>query len=128
MDFVERNQYRGFGQPVLKERRINVISVISYAAFTDNISAYLEEFEISVEELKSAVIYCNCLECKNSRHEWEKYCDGCVLRAFADGWRLQNKEENKRPLVFLCKNIADEIDEFGLIGWQLAKKVKARIL
>ncbi|MBO9732531.1 MAG: DUF433 domain-containing protein [Chitinophaga sp.] len=58
MNFVERNAFKGFGQPVLLGRRLTVYSVVFYASVRESIKDFLEEFDVSMAELKSAISYC----------------------------------------------------------------------
>ncbi len=136
MSFVERNECRGFGQPVLVGRRLTVYSMMFYASIRDSIPDFLEEFDVSMEELKSAVSYCIMKACKTMLHPTDKYCDGCILRSISDGWQSAKhnfKEEDGMSystdgsIIFLGTLAELDEEEFGQLGWLLAEKVEERI-
>lgn len=133
MNFVERDEFRGFGQPVLTGRRLTVYSVVFYASIRNNIGGFLEEFDVSMEELKSAVSYCKGRECNIMYRSTDKYCDGCVLRSIGEGWKSAKNDFREEggisyskdgSIIFLGTLAELDDDEFGQPGWLIAEKVE----
>ncbi|RFS21173.1 hypothetical protein DVR12_17725 [Chitinophaga silvatica] len=137
MNLIERNEVRGFGQPVLLGRRLTVFNTLFYANARNSIGEFLEEFAVSIDELKSAVSYCKNRECKTLHHPTDKYCDGCILRSFAEGYQSTKNDFTEEggisyskdgTIIFLGTLTELDDDEFGQLGWILAEKVEKRLL
>ena len=137
MSYIERNGDRGFGQPVLKGRRLYVYIIISQASYRGaTIDSFLEDFDVSMDELKSAVSYCKNTECKNIQLPSDQYCDGCILRSIHEGWTLVKRDHEGTVGIFYSKGCwpaylssTDELYELecGRSGWMMAKEVDRRL-
>ncbi|NML37490.1 DUF433 domain-containing protein [Chitinophaga sp. G-6-1-13] len=136
MNIITRKANIGFGQPTVNGRRLTVFNVVSYAAHTDDITSYLNEFELSRDELSAAVDYCMDRRCGAIEYEWEQYCDGCILRTIADGddFNRDDYEEidgitfsKDRQVIFLGSLDEQEKAEAGVMGWVLAEEVNRRL-
>lgn len=134
MSYIERNKDRGFGQPVLKGGRLFVFSIISYASYPGgSIENFLRDFDVSMDELKSAVDYCKNTECKNIQLPSDQYCDGCILRSIHEGWTLVKSDYKERTGIFYSDarertylRSTDELDEWecGRSGWMMARELE----
>jgi uncharacterized protein (DUF433 family) len=137
MDFIERNELRGFGQPVIVGSRLTVFSVLSYASDTSILIAdFLKEFSLSVDELRAAVFYCKNRRCKVILKASDKYCEGCILRTISEGWKSIKNDFNEVDGISYAKDggtiffgSIQELEdaEFGEMGWLLAEKVEDRL-
>ncbi|PUZ27699.1 Uncharacterized conserved protein, DUF433 family [Chitinophaga costaii] len=137
MKFIERNNNRGFGQPVIVNRRLTVLDAIFNAKISVSINTFLSDFDLKIEELKSAVEYCEARRCKEMTNKTDKYCNGCILRSVADGWKSIKDDFWEKDGIFISKDDqtiilssleeADE-DEFGIMGWVIAEEVHAKII
>lgn len=135
MKHVERNANRGFGQPVIIGRRLTVFNVVSNVLIRDNVIDYLEEFDLSMQELKDAVFYCKNRECKVVESPLDHYCDGCILRSISEGW-VSIKDDfiesdgisiSKDGKTFFLGSVNElEDTEFGVMGWLLAEAVEKK--
>lgn len=137
MNLVERNANRGFGQPVIVGRRLTVFSVIENANIVERIEDYLKDFEVTLEELKSAVAYCKARACSKLDNITDKYCDGCVLRSISEGWTSIKDEYYEVDGISIAKDgmsaalmTLDELEEeeFGVLGWVIAEELEQKIL
>ncbi|ASZ10858.1 DUF433 domain-containing protein [Chitinophaga pendula] len=136
MDFVERNANRGFGQPVIKGRRLTVFSALSHANYAISLTSFLEDFELSLEELVSAVSYCKNRVCHDLNSPTDQYCDGCILRSISSGWKSIKDDFVEKNGVSISRDgkifflgSLDELEEseFGIMGWLLAERVEKRL-
>lgn len=136
MNFVERNANRGFGQPVIIGRRLTVFNVVSGANSSDNIIDFLQEFELSMDELKSAVTYCKKRECEVIKAASDKFCDGCILRSINEGWISVKNDFTEVGGISISKDgdtiflgTLEELEnsEFGVMGWMIAEEVEKKI-
>ncbi|MBV8252441.1 MAG: DUF433 domain-containing protein [Chitinophaga sp.] len=132
MSCIERNEFVGFGQPVIKGTRLTVYTVVSYAYSSNVIQHFLTEFELSLLELKAALSYCKHRQCQIFNHTFDKYCDGCILRSINDGWKPASLDfyekdnisySNDGTIIFLGSLQELDDEEFGRIGWQIEKKL-----
>ncbi len=137
MSFVERNANRGFGQPVLIGRRLTVYTIMYNASIVNRIEDFLNDFEVSLEELKSAVLYCKNTACSKLESLSDKYCAGCVLRSISEGWSSINDDYYEVDGVAIAKDgmtgalmTLEELEEeeFGKLGWVLAEEVERKVL
>ncbi|MFB6456874.1 DUF433 domain-containing protein [Chitinophaga sp. Hz27] len=135
MNFVERNANRGFGQPVIIGRRLTVLSVVASACGRDNVADFLEEFDLSMEELRSAVSYCKNTECKIVESSLDQNCEGCILRSISEGWKSVKDDFTESGGISISKDgmtfflgSLDELEdsEFGVMGWQWAETVEKK--
>jgi uncharacterized protein (DUF433 family) len=135
MKFVERNANRGFGQPVIIGRRLTVFSIVSHATYRENMADFLKEFDLSIEELKSAVFYCKNRVCKVIEGPLDHYCDGCILRSISEGWDFSKDDfietegvsVSKDGKTFFLGSIEELEDaEFGVMGWLLAEAIEKK--
>jgi uncharacterized protein (DUF433 family) len=137
MNYIERNELRGFGQPVIAGSRLTVHSVLSYVSDSSIIIAdFLKEFSVSIDELRAAVSYCRNRECKTILKASDKYCDGCILRTISEGWKSIKDDFNEvdgisyskdGKTIFLGSIRELEDAEFGEMSWLLAVKVEERL-
>jgi uncharacterized protein (DUF433 family) len=137
MNYVERNKNRGFGQPVIKGRRLTIFSIMCYASDPEIVIAdFLKEFDLSIDELKSAVAYCKGTECKEIYLPSDQYCDGCILRSVNDGWKsikddydeidgISYSKDGKSIFLGSVEELEDA--EFGAVGWLMAENVDRRL-
>lgn len=132
MNYVERNNERGGGQPVIIGRRLTVFNVISHAFYRENVIDYIKEFSLSIEELRDAVLYCKNRQCKVIESSLEHYCDGCILRSISEGWVSIKDEFVESEGISISKDgntiflgSVDELEdtEFGIMGWLQAEAV-----
>ncbi|WP_177222664.1 DUF433 domain-containing protein [Chitinophaga sp. YR627] len=137
MNYIERNKDRGFGQPVLKGGRLFVYNIISHTSWRERtIESFLEEFDVSIDQLKSAVSYCMNTACKNIQLPSDKYCDGCILSSIHEGWTLVKSNLQGTGGIFGARadgaaylKSVDELEalECGRSGWMLAREVDKRL-
>lgn len=137
MKFVERNAQVGFGQPVIIGRRLTVFTVVTNANNVGRIEDFLVDFELSEEELKSAVEYCKNRVCNDISLPTDRYCDGCVLRSIGDGWTSIKDDYIEIDGMAVAKDgmtgalmSLDELEEseFGILGWVIAEEVHRKLL
>ncbi|RFM29263.1 DUF433 domain-containing protein [Chitinophaga silvisoli] len=137
MNFVERNAKRGFGQPVITGRGLTVFSVVSFAYYKDDMNFFLNEFDLSKEEMKSAILYCKNRQCKLIDSPSDRYCVGCILRSISEGWKSIQDDFIESDGISISKNNGTvylgtkeelEDDEFGVMGWVLAEAVEKKWL
>lgn len=137
INYIERNKERGFGQPVLKGSRLYVFSIISYASYSGGgVEKFLRDFDVSMDQLKSAVAYCKHLECRNIQLPSDQYCDGCILRSIHEGWTLVRHDQKSTSGIFYSNaggpaylRSTDELDEWecGRSGWMMAREVERQL-
>lgn len=136
MNFVERNANRGFGQPVIIGRRLTVFNIVSHANYEENIVDFLKDFDLSMDELRSAVSYCRNKQCREIKNSTDHYCDGCILRSISEGWKSIKDDfteidgmsySNDGKTIYFGTVDQLEDAEFGLMGWLLAEKVEKRL-
>lgn len=135
MKQIERNAKTGFSQPVIIGRRLTVFNVVSNAFYRDSLLNYLNEFELSLEEVKAAIAYCKNRECKIMESPQDHYCDGCILRSISEGW-TSIKEDfiesegismSKDGMTYFLGSVEElENEEFGVMGWLRAEEVEKR--
>jgi len=66
---IVRNETICFNQPILKGRRLTVYNIISSLYHADYIDEYINDFEITHQDVREAIRYCKntlCNEFKNS--------------------------------------------------------------
>ena len=136
MKYVERNIERGFGQPVILGTRLTVFDALANANNSENIRTFLNEFNLTLEALKSAVSYCKNRICKETVSVADHYCTGCILRSISEGWQ-SNKDDfieidsisiSKDGKTFSLGSIEDlDNDEFGIMGWLIAQEVEGKL-
>lgn len=133
MNFVERDPNRGFGQPVIIGRRLTVYTVVSMARNSAKIVDFLNDFELTANELASAVHYCKNRLCDKMTSSLDQYCDGCMLRSLSDGWSSIKDDYIEFDGISISKDgksfflgSLDELEEseFGIIGWLYAREVE----
>lgn len=136
MNLIERNAKVGFGQPVIAGRRLTVFSVVTYASYSDRITDFLKDFELSIEELKSAVSYCKLRECNVILNPTDKFCDGCIMRSISEGWKsvqddfveIDGVSISKDGKTIALSTLGElEESEFGIMGWLVAEEVEKKI-
>lgn len=136
MNYIERNAERGFGQPVLVGRRLTVLDVVKGANGGIAIYEFLDDFEVSMEEFKAAVVYCGSLACKEISAASDRYCDGCLLRSISEGWtslkddfdQIEDLLVSRDGLTVIVGNMeAAEDEEFGVMGWVVAQDLARRL-
>jgi uncharacterized protein (DUF433 family) len=137
MRYIERNALRGFGQPVIVGSRLTVFSVISYVSDSEiKITDFLKDFDVTIEELRAAVLYCKNRECQHMINPSDQYCDGCILRSIGKGWKSVKDEYDEVDGISYSKDgkstflgTLDELEEseFGVMGWLLAEKIEERL-
>ncbi|WP_341839410.1 DUF433 domain-containing protein [Chitinophaga caseinilytica] len=134
-NLVTRYANIGFGQPVIVGRRLTVHTVISMAQNMP-IEELLEDFELSLEEVKAAVWYCKTRACGMMTQTTDKYCDGCMLRSIHDGWKFCAEDYDEIDGFAVAKDgksaalmtLAElEESEFGNMGWVIAEMVERKL-
>lgn len=88
--FINYKKYPGivitddvmWGQPRIDGRRLSVGDIVSYVDI--NRSAYIaaDDYEITLHQVKQALLYCSELQCVKERPS--KYCYNCTLRVHQD--------------------------------------------
>jgi hypothetical protein len=111
--------------------------MISYASYPEgSIEKFLRDFDVSMEELKSAVAYCMNLECRNIQLPSDQYCDGCILRSIHEGWTLVKGDYQESTGIVYSDagergylRSTDELDEWecGRSGWMMARELDRRL-
>ncbi|NIG55639.1 hypothetical protein [Chitinophaga sp. Cy-1792] len=135
MEHIERNKGRGFGQPVLKNRQLTVYSAIFHASYATSLEIFLQTFELTADELRSAISYCKNRSCDIMTDQSDQYCDGCVLRTIHDGWTppsndfveidgISYAKDDSRIFPGTLKELDDE--EFGILGWVRAEETEKK--
>jgi len=137
MTYIERNKLRGFGQPVIVGGRLTVFSVISYVSDPEiGINDFLSDFDMTIEELRAALLYCKNRECQHISNPSDQYCDGCILRSIGAGWKSVKGDYDEVDGISYSKDgksiflgTLDELEEseFGVMAWLLAEKAEARL-
>jgi uncharacterized protein (DUF433 family) len=82
-----------WGQPRLDGRRLVVGDIISMVDLED-IKVIMEDFDLTLLEIRQALHYCKDLECK--RDKPEKYCHNCILRVEQFNETI-DKEDPEQP-------------------------------
>jgi uncharacterized protein (DUF433 family) len=136
MDYIERNKDRGFGQPVIVGTRLTVLNVLSNANNSESIQSFLEEYQLTLEEIKGAAFYCKNKLCKDIKSDSDRYCQGCILKSISEGWNsiktdffeTDSISVSKDGKTFSLGSIEEtENDEFGVIGWLVAEEVERKM-
>ena len=136
MNYIERNANRGFGMPVIVGRRLTVFNVITLADNTGDVHEQMREFELSMDELKSAIQYCMGLRCKDMSSPTDQYCDGCIRRSISQGWTSMKDDFEEKDSYCISKDgytillgsmEEAEDDEFGVMGWGIAERLAKRL-
>lgn len=136
MEYVERNKERGFGQPVILGTGITVLNAVFKAYYSESISSFLEEYDLTFAQLKSATDYCRARKCKENISESDHFCRGCILRSVSEGWHsfrddfveIDSVSISKDGKSFLLTGVEDaDNDEFGYMGWIIAQELEKKL-
>jgi uncharacterized protein (DUF433 family) len=122
------------GAPTIRGRRLTVFNVSSKIYYEENLKTALEDYELSIEEVRDALKYCSNLDCQKDKN-LIKFCSGCILRTLQDGWNFSKTDydtlitgpQNQKisiskdgSEIFLGTIKELENNDFGLAGWLLA--------
>lgn len=126
-----------FGMPGLKGRRLTVFDIVTQVYYEDSVKLALDAYEITLEDANDATEYCMNLKCKTDK-DLVQYCDGCILRTFAEGWNF-NKDDYTQvsdglvvstdQKIFSTGTVQELEDSmFGKVTWLMAEKVYQMLL
>ena len=133
MNYIERNKDVGFGQPIIIGTRLTVFNVVFNAYHSKEMISFLKDFDLNMEELKSAIDYCKNRECKKMDADFEHYCHGCILRSISEGWQSSANDfydsnsiaisRDKESFALTSIDDMDD-DDFGVMGWLIAEELE----
>ncbi len=91
-----------WGQARIKGRRLAIGDVISSPYLADDLNEILNDFELSLEQVKQAVQYCKIQQCKLDKAI--QFCHNCTLRVEQENatieeeksyWEIAKKQQGK---------------------------------
>lgn len=117
------------GAPRIEDTRISIYDIVSSLWYDKDIDQYIDDFKISKQEIKKAIIYCKKLDCQ--KNNVKKFCNGCILNTINSNDRksIYNQVNNNLFIddeqnFFVSENINDiEEEEFGFAGWYRAEHI-----
>jgi uncharacterized protein (DUF433 family) len=71
------------GSPRINGRRLAVGDVVSFIKYYGTFEDIRKDHELSVSEIKQALLYCSTLQCKNDKPK--VFCHNCSLRREQEG-------------------------------------------
>lgn len=113
------------GAPRIEGTRISVYDIVSSLWHDRDIEQYSNDFEITQEEIKDAIVYCKNLKCQ--KNNVTKFCNGCILNSINEKEIIYNQIYddlfvNQGDNFFIAESISDlENEEFGFAGWYRAE-------
>jgi len=81
-----------WGQPRLEGRRLAVGDIVSQVDINDSIFQASEDYEISLQQIRQALLYCKTLQCVKDSPV--KFCHNCTLRVQQDGETDGEEQDN----------------------------------
>lgn len=119
------------GAPTIVGRRLNIYDIISSIELEEDISDYMEGYELSFYQVRDAINYCRSLQCIHDKPY--NYCAGCILRSTSINTEIIPfpkqiiVEENYLMFVYdnsdIRKSITEvDTEEIGRAGWGIARK------
>jgi uncharacterized protein (DUF433 family) len=80
------------GSPRLDGRRLAVGDIVSGVDINKSLSEYLQDFELSMAQIKECLDYCRTKQClADSPH---KFCHNCTLRVQQDNNTIDDEQDN----------------------------------
>jgi uncharacterized protein (DUF433 family) len=129
---IIRTKDIAFGRPRLNGTRLEVFNIISDVKNSTSFYQYLEEREITKEEVIEAKDYCQSLKCQKIENDFEKYCSNCLLSTLHEQYNYRKNFEKIDDGVFkdtedgtIYLGTLEELkdQEFGYPGWVLAGSI-----
>lgn len=81
-----------WGQPRLEGRRLAVGDIVSHAAVHNSAADAAEDYAISLQQVKQALLYCKTLQCLKDNPI--NYCHNCTLRVQQEGEADGEEKDN----------------------------------
>lgn len=81
-----------WGQPRLEGRRLAVGDIVSQVDINDSVFQASEDYEISLQQIRQALLYCRTLQCM--KDDPLKFCHNCTLRVQQDGETDGEEQDN----------------------------------
>lgn len=134
---VVRSEDICFGRPRIEDTRLEVYNVIvDLYHHTESIEAYLLDNEnLSQQDLRGIVDYCQNLKCQIINKSYEKYCSGCLLSTLHEDFKykeinLQKVDEevyiDDQKNIYLGHKEEIENELYGKPGWVIASEVSKK--
>lgn len=80
------------GSPRLDGRRLAVGDIVSSVDIEENLSEFLQVFELSMAQIKECLEYCRTRQCLIDFPE--KFCHNCTLRVEQEKSILEDEKDN----------------------------------
>lgn len=81
-----------WGQPRLDGRRLVVGDIISLAWINNSPYTFIDEYELSIQQVKQAIYYCRSMQCVSDKVS--RFCYNCTLRVKQEGVSEGDEEDN----------------------------------
>lgn len=80
------------GQPRLEGRRLSVGDIVSLINVNKNLNIVLQDFELSHQQARQAVLYCKLKKCEVDNPI--KFCHNCTLQVKQDNSKIDEEKDN----------------------------------
>lgn len=128
-----------FGMPALVGRRLTVYDIVTKLYYEESVEIAISDYRISLNDAKDALKYCRELCCKEDKNLIH-FCDGCVLRMFAEGSDFdrtdfdelvingQNLTISKDNKIYFAGTLQELEDSmFGKVTWLMAEEMYKKL-